>query len=307
MKNKKLIPTKVIAGSLASIILAQSCAEAPLYYLDEDVVRINQELKSANINSNVVPIELVTNAEENNYLNFLNKLAKDIIEQPVVAKSFATNPAAFMERYGFPDMEINLDEGMLKLILALGDNDFNEAIKSNDVVKFIELCKSKNLISNIESSDIAKIEDMIKKNPDLVNLTNLDNPEIAASFVAFAIAIAVGAIVAVWAIVASHVIAANVATAATVLAAAAGAVTVTFTVTEGEQATRVIETKDPQIVQLWALKGGNPNQLFAMGSEYEETLVDNIVNTVQKEFPERIKGVNIESIKQLIKLNLRNR
>ena len=109
--DKKLKPTKVIAGSLASIILAQSCAEAPLYYLDEDVVRINQELKSANINSSVVPIELVTNAEENNYLNFLNKLAKDIIEQPVVAKSFATNPAAFMERYGFPDMEINLDEG----------------------------------------------------------------------------------------------------------------------------------------------------------------------------------------------------
>ncbi len=39
----------------------------------------------------------------------------------------------------------------------------------------------------------------------------------------------------------------------------------------------------------------------------EEILVDNIVNAVQKEFPGGIKGENIRTIKQVMKLNLRNR
>ena len=79
---------------------------------------------------------------ESRYVNFLQKLANDIIKEPKIAKEFAKDPNGYLKKNGF-DMNISLDEGMLNLVLALGDDDINQAISKNDLQKFYSLCKEK--------------------------------------------------------------------------------------------------------------------------------------------------------------------
>ena len=96
-------------------------------------------------------IDLDLSKSELNYLRFLQRLSDDIIRNPEIAQSFARNPQLFLEQYGFHE-PIDLDEGMLKLILALGDQDINRAVSVGDIRLVLSLMEERGLLTNLTSS-----------------------------------------------------------------------------------------------------------------------------------------------------------
>lgn len=139
MKNNKYI-TKVVAGLVGTSIIGSSCTG---YILDD-----YQNVIEANLSDSgdaAIKIELTN--EEIDYLSFLNKLGNDILKEPLIAKEFAENPQAYLIKYGY-DKNIDIDESLLKLILALGDEDINCSINEGDVKKTILLLKQKGLLDS---------------------------------------------------------------------------------------------------------------------------------------------------------------
>lgn len=145
---KKDIFTKSLIGVSTASIISASCSNETAWM--EDIVDSSEpEVLFPDEGTPVINIKL--SIEETNYLNFLNGLATDIIKEPAVAREFARDPSTFVKQYGYKD-KVNLDEGMLRLILTLGDEDINNAISQKDVTKAIELMKSKGLLDDICNS-----------------------------------------------------------------------------------------------------------------------------------------------------------
>lgn len=144
---KKDIFTKSLVGLSAASLISASCSSETAWM---DLVDFSEpKTQFPDEGTPVVNIKLST--EETNYLNFLNGLATDIIKEPTIAREFARDPSTFVKQYGYKD-KVFLDEGMLKLILTLGDEDINNAINQKDVTKAIELMKRKGLLDDICNS-----------------------------------------------------------------------------------------------------------------------------------------------------------
>jgi hypothetical protein len=280
--NKKL--EKVIAGVLIPSILAPSCT--PNSFFDTaDVVSIN---KQSDINSITIPINLTFDSRDSQILNFISKICVDIVENPVIAKQFAKNPTAFAETYGVADLQIDFDDGLWKLIVALGDEDIHEAIIKNDVSNFFTLCKQKGLIEEIQKSDILKYRPI---------LANIDGKEVQAVSLAIAL-VAVGVVVLYGAA------AVVVAGAAVNAAYAVSLITNTLDFWNGESSASIIN-RDPHILQLWTLKNGaNTANTYFILSEYQEQLVNECIDALQTHFPEAIEKVDMRELRTLISLNL---
>ena len=134
---------KAVIGTVSVSIMASACS--PYFSQQDDDSLYLETNTSFDLGEVAVPITINLSKEQRDYLLFLQKLSKDIIEQPVIAKEFAKNPELFIQRYGYNE-PVDLDEGMLKMVVALGDEDINRAIKSNDIKLFYNLCKEKNLL-----------------------------------------------------------------------------------------------------------------------------------------------------------------
>lgn len=59
------------------------------------------------------------------------------------------------------------------------------------------------------------------------------------------------------------------------------------------------------VYQIWSLKGGDISKLYIMSEAYEDMLLTEIFNFIEKKYPKQFKEVNIEKMKQSIKLNLK--
>ncbi len=292
--KKKITPKQIIAGSLAATMLAQACTEGTFYFADENVIDINN--RSHPNGDLIIPLELNTTTEEKEYFVFLNNLAADIIKYPAIANSFAKDPAEFLERYGYTNKNISLDEGMMKLVLALGDEEINEAISQNDIKKLVRLCRDKKIVEYVKDSDIDRINTLLNKNPKLFRLNEVDDIQANASVVAFALAVVVGAAAFIWAVVVTHVAAANAAAAATVYAYAYAV--------QAKWAEIRSNRRNSEINQLWALKGGDLSQTYILGEECNKQMANDLIEALEKEFPHKLKGVNKESLRKIINLNL---
>jgi hypothetical protein len=156
--NKKL--EKLIAVTLIPSVLAPSCTSND-YFDDLDVASINSRSLS-DIGSVTVPITLNFDSRDGRILNFMVRICADIVKNPVIAKQFAKNPTALAESYGVTDLQIDFDDELWKLVVALGDEDIHNAIINNDISNFLRLCKEKGLITEITKSDLLKYQSMIE-------------------------------------------------------------------------------------------------------------------------------------------------
>ena len=144
--NKKDLLTKGLLGLSSVSIIAASCSSDGLWTESDE----NTEyLKSFGDEGNAA-ISINLTHDEIEYLKFLDKLGKDVIKEPAVARQFASDPNAFIQQYGYKG-EINLDEGMLKLVLALGDEDINTAVNQNDITTALALMQNKGSCRSIPS------------------------------------------------------------------------------------------------------------------------------------------------------------
>ena len=158
MKTNKHL-TKVVTGVVSASTLASSCI--PNFGGNDCIYNVNPS-NDDELGRMAIPISVELSEENVKYMAFLQKLSSDIIREPNIAKEFAKDPEKFAERYGY-DAPISLDEGMLNLVLALGDEKINDAIKNNDIRLFYDLCKEKGLFkldSNLK--ELINKEDAIK-------------------------------------------------------------------------------------------------------------------------------------------------
>lgn len=146
---KKDLFAKGVIGLSATSIIAASCSSESVWMDNDDPSEIESQFSDEG--SPVINIKL--SDEETGYLRFLNGLAADIIKEPAVAREFAKDPSAFVKQYGYQG-KVNLDEGMLKLILALGDEDINTAVNQNDMTTAIALMENKGLLDDVSKSEI---------------------------------------------------------------------------------------------------------------------------------------------------------
>lgn len=279
---------KVIAGTLAASVLTNSCTQ----YHQSKEDDLYEESNFSNEGLSAVAIDF--DKEEVEYLNFLNKLCADIIEHPVVAREFAKNPRAFVSRYGY-NKEIDLEEGYLKLILALGDEDIHVAIKNKDFGTFLQLLKEKQLLDEYSKYKIDISEEDKADVISMLNLSGVDkqlwcSPP-AVVCVAY-IAIAVGTFIFA------------VATVGASLNAVFG-VTIYSEVEIYGISSNIEDTfiDNNPVFKVWGLKGDYKDSYIA-SNIYIEKESENIVLGIEEAFPGAFKDISREDFKQLIKLNL---
>lgn len=71
----------------------------------------------------------------------------------------------------------------------------------------------------------------------------------------------------------------------------------------GDETSKAINNRDPQVYQIWTLKKGSENT-HIMLSEYNQRIVNDCIDVLNKEFPNEMKDVNIQELRQLISLNM---
>lgn len=196
--NQKL--TKIICGAASTSIMITSCdpySELDNLYNQQSVLLLSE---NNGLGKNAVPIDLHLKKDDVEYINFLQKLTKKIIEDPKVAKEFSDNPQAYVDKLGYKK-KINIDDSLLKIILALGDEEILRAIEDNNLEKFISLCQSKKLLTMPEmfSKDYYKnqINDLRQKLPQASTKTLVEEDFSPIAIMVVVVVVGFGFLVAV--------------------------------------------------------------------------------------------------------------
>ena len=293
MNNKDLFSKGLIGLTLSSVIVA-SCTSEPLWMDSDEISSVSQFPDDG-----VQAVNIQITKEEADYLKFLNNLGEDIIKEPAVAREFAKDPSSFIKQYGY-NGKINLDEGLLKLILALGDEDINTAVNQNDISTTIALMESKGLLEDISNSymKINLSDDDIKQIYQKLGI-NPNNVTIGEKKAAIAVW-------PVWAVAAVYEIAALVYTAAvgfnaTVYATVYAWVEVWGENPNDEQIDNTIMRNLP--LRIWSLKGQEANTYVA-ADKYATNQAQRLIKFFKEKDPMTFKNVDEKQLEQMLKLSI---
>jgi hypothetical protein len=144
MKSSKKF-NKVVSGVLSTSILAASCTQYSC--TETDRIYGNVVVNDADLGAIAIPISLKLKSEDVQYIKALQQISVDILNSPQKAKEFNSNPKSFLVRYGYKG-EVNLDDSLLKITMALSDDDINNSMKQKDFTSFVRLCVEKGIISS---------------------------------------------------------------------------------------------------------------------------------------------------------------
>ena len=293
MNNKDLFSKGLIGLTLSSVIVA-SCTSEPLWMDSDEISSVSQFPDDG-----VQAVNIQITKEEADYLKFLNNLGEDIIKEPAVAREFAKDPSSFIKQYGY-NGKINLDEGLLKLILALGDEDINTAVNQNDISTTIALMESKGLLEDISNSymKINLSDDDIKQIYQKLGI-NPNNVTIGEKKAAIALW-------PVWAVAAVYEIAALVYTAAVGFNATVLATVYTWVEALGEnpndeQIDNTIMRNLP--LRIWSLKGQEANTYVA-ADKYATNQAQRLIKFFKEKDPMTFKNVDEKQLEQMLKLSI---
>jgi len=287
--------TKSILGLSAASLIAASCSNDNLWIESDEkseyLVTLDDEGKAA--------LSINLTQDEIKYLNFLDKLGRDVIKEPVVARQFASDPSAFVQQYGY-NGKISLDEGLLKLVLALGDEDINTAVNQNDITTALALMQDKGILDDISNSDInLKFSDEeIKKIYSEMGI-HVDDDFISQKKYGFA---------AVWPVYVVAAVMSQVGVGYNVVAGinVAVAVTVYLMVEAWGQVQNVDNVTNANLpLKLWSLKGQAANTYVA-ADKYITGQSKKIVNMVKENNPELLNYISETELEQVIKINILN-
>lgn len=164
-KIKRFLKNAFAFFSFGGFFLA-SCQESIVGY----------ELLNENDLPDIGECALGLSKDEQEYFQLLDHLGKEICKNPGIARSFANDPSKYLQQFGYTK-KINLDDTLLRLILALGDEKLHEAISLKQTKKAIDIMQSRNLLniddyySIFDKEKIAQfrricINEFRKQNPD---------------------------------------------------------------------------------------------------------------------------------------------
>lgn len=142
MKSIKPKATSLIAKTLASSVLLSSCSP------NTDIELLSSVHDSAfdTNSSKGVSLSLVLNDDMKQKLTEIEPLVQEVINNPEVAHDLAANPQDFCKSRGY-EFSFDMDDAIYKLIIALGNEKINKALKDNDFSRFIQLCTDLHLMN----------------------------------------------------------------------------------------------------------------------------------------------------------------
>ena len=286
MKTNKFITNSVVAITSTSVLLS-SCDG---YFINYDFV---DETKLPSMWEHAIEIPL--SEKDQKYLEFLDKLGNEILKEPQVAKEFSENPAAYLSKYGY-EGDIDLDENMMRMVLALGDEQINEAIRNNDIAKVVALMEQKGLLNNTYTN-LSLTEEQIEEINRLIGLnketrTNIVDDKYEAVLIAvtaiYAVALFISQAVAVYnAAVGVNVVAgANLITSSNVKVSSA---------IQTNQMSNVIEKN--YVLKILDLKG-IINGTYIAADKYVNNEVRKILDLIRDKHPqvlEKMSEVELEN------------
>lgn len=285
METNKHI-TRIIAALVGTGTIAPSCSG----YMNEYQVK-ESELSDEGVSA----ITMNLSKEEADYLNFLIKLCEDVVDTPIVAREFSKNPQLFVEKYGYKEF-VDIEENMLKLILALGDDDINEAIKTGNIKDALILMKDKGLLDSNSYSKINLSEEQTK---ELLKAFNIDTSDeialcttVAAACIFYVVVGAVSVLVVAYTALAGVTAVASLAVATKVEAYG------TYS-----NYNKQVSDNNP-ILKIWCLKGNTTKTVAAIDLYIEEQtnkLLDAIEAVDENAFNKRITK---EQFRNFIRLNM---
>lgn len=283
-----------LISAVTASFISSSCTNSPL----PESTMVNEHTQLLCDEGNEA-ISLQLSKRDVKYLKFLNRLAKDIISEPAIARQFVRKPNEYAKMYGFKKT-INLDEGLMKLILALGDDEINASINNEDIIETIEIMENKGLLDNFDSNQmILNLSDEeIRKIYHKIGI-NVDNEYVLkkrenAAVVAVALVYAVAGV------------ASQVAVAYNVLAGinAVAAVNVLLYVEAwgaSEASQSVINSNLP--LKIWKLKGYN-EKTFIATDKYVTQQSNFIMKLIKKHDKQIFKYIGERQLEQIVKCNI---
>lgn len=141
MKRPNSKATSAIVKTLASSMVLTSCSQN----LDMEQLLDNSPSESEINDSKGVSISLSLNEETKQSLQKIAPLVQEIIDNPTIAQELSEDPNGFCKKRGY-DFTFELDDAILKVIIALGNKDINDALKNNDFERFMQLCAELHLL-----------------------------------------------------------------------------------------------------------------------------------------------------------------
>jgi hypothetical protein len=302
MKSSRKL-NQVVAGTLATSILTGSCTQYP--YIEGDRIYGNIVVDDSDLGEITIPISLKIKPEDVQYINAIQQISIDILNNPRKAKEFQENPSSYLKKYGY-NGEFDLDDNLLKITMALSDEDINNAIQEQDFKTFIKLCKDKNIISfskgifenKYYKEQIEKInerEDIKKLTESLRSNSGQSTDEEGFAFflpVIAIIAAAAAVIAAIWAYLAFHV--------------HTYAYEYTHTQTSGISIpTAFGNFDDLSIIDVYALKAGMKDTYIAVDN-YTEEMVNESIRAIKEIQPNFFDNNSETEVKNLLKINILN-
>lgn len=215
-------------------------------------------------------------------------MSNDIINNPIIAHTFAQDPQAFLEAYDMTDLHLNLDDNLLQLIIALGDEEITSAIKNRDIKGYLSLCKKKGLFDNISlAKDTSPLFISLEKSKNFTKLQSIsENDSTNSSFTAFAIAAVVGVAAIVWAVTITHVGLANVTLLATAIYETIAINTSFMSSGEESNISQVRQISNSNILKIWNIKKeDSDNSLYIVAEEYKNQITEECIKAIKEVFP----------------------
>lgn len=293
MKNNKHFTNTVIALTTSSVVLS-SCDG---YFIDNDLVDSNS---LSDIGESAISINFSKADAE--YLDLLNKLGNDILQHPSIANEFAINPENYMKKHGYYG-SIDLDENMMRLVLALGNDQINEAIKKHDIMEAVRLMEEKGLLTNtytrlsLTKKQVEEINKImgIKNTTTKVGVDDIDQQM-------FVVGIAIVYVIA--AVISQAAVAYNVA------AAINAAVWLNVAVKSNVKTSREIDIaytsnliENNYVLKVFDLRG-MANDTYIAADQYVNNQVDKSLIFIKEKHPEVLQNIPEETLKNYLKLLL---
>ncbi|MFI3297909.1 MAG: hypothetical protein R3Y59_09870 [bacterium] len=94
---------KGVVTILIPSILLPSCTPYDDYFIYDDISYINRSLQTQPL-GNSIAVPIINDSKDQEFLCFINKLAADIIKNPLIAQEFAKDPKVFSKAYGFENL-----------------------------------------------------------------------------------------------------------------------------------------------------------------------------------------------------------
>lgn len=272
-------------GMTFSAFFFQACESSDS---TDELNRVLEDSDMAKISASSRAIAVPISAYNTEYVNFLETLSNDIVSDTTIASKFASNPQKYCEEHGY-NIQINMDSGLLKLILALGDKDMANAARNSDVKTFVALCRDKGLLDLESFEKDPYILGLISKLPgykkgvngkilgNTVSTTAMQPVSISAFAVYGCVLVAIAAV-----------------------AAEAFVVLGTTTwVTHGQSLDT--PSSGTAVQQMWNLKN---NKDYQVPTDLTNEIVNQGLEMMKKNFPDELANVDEKALKNILMLKV---